>query len=353
VIGDILNPIEHGARAWAADVNSRGGVNGHPVKLLIYDDGGEPGKAVAIGRKLIEQDKVAAFYAEQAPGTLQAYLPLAEKASIPFFGACSCNPDGGKSPMMFSATLTAFKGMNWSHTMPAYLSGKKKVSIFYCREVAICSKGAEDIEKNLAPALGLQVVHTANVSMAAPDYTAEMLAAKNAGAEVIITYVENPTTLRIIRSGKRQNYTPLISTQMSFHDERAIKFGKEDAEGVMVGASMVDWNDPRMADYRAAMARYVPGGILASFGANAWVNGKFIEVLGKSFPAGEVTGADVLKALYSVKGETLGGLVPPLAFKEGEDHDRANLCAYPTVVKNGKFVQDKLTCEPGWQPTTK
>ena len=354
VIGDILAPIEHGARAWAADVNSRGGVNGHKVKLIVADDGGDPSRAVSIGRKLIEQDKIVAFYAEQAPGTLQAYIPLAEKAGIPIFGACSCNPDAAKSPNMFSATLTAFQGMNWSHTAMALKSGKKKVSIFYCREVAICSAGAKEIESKLAPSLGMEVVHTANVSMAAPDYTAEMLAAKNAGAEVIITYVENPTTIRIVRSGKRQNYTPIISSQMSFHDERAIKIGKEDAEGVLVGASMWHWDDPKMADFKAAMGKHVPDGILASFSMNSWVNGKFIEILAKQWPDQNVTGGDVIKSLYGINGETVGGLVPPLTFKEGESSDRANLCVYPTTVKNGKWVQEKdMYCQPDWKPVSK
>jgi branched-chain amino acid transport system substrate-binding protein len=354
VIGDILAPIEHGARAWSADVNARGGLNGHPVRVIIADDGGDPGKAVSIGRKLIEQDKIVAFYAEQAPGTLQVYIKLAEKAGIPIFGACSCNPDAAESPNMFSATLGAFQGMNWSHTMMAYKSGKKKLSIFYCREVAICSKGAETIEKKLAPSLGLDVVHTANVSMAAPDYTAEMLAAKNAGAEVIVTYVENPTTLRIIRSGKRQGYTPLISSQMSAHDERIFKHGKEDAEGVMIGASMFHWDDPKMADFKAAMAKYVPNGILASFSMNSWVNGKFLEILSKSWPDQGVTGKDVMNSLYAVRGETVGGLVPPLTFKEGQGNDRANLCAYPTVIKGGKFVQEpNYFCQPDWKPQTK
>lgn len=354
VIGDILAPIEHGARAWGADINARGGLNGHPVRIIIADDGGDPGKAVSIGRKLIEQDKIVAFYAEQAPGTLQVYIKLAEKAGIPIFGACSCNPDAAESPNMFSATLGAFQGMNWSHTMMAFKSGKKKLSIFYCREVAICSKGAETIEKKLAPSLGLDVVHTANVSMAAPDYTAEMLAAKNAGAEVIVTYVENPTTLRIIRSGKRQGYTPLISSQMSAHDERIFKHGKEDAEGVMIGASMFHWENPKMADFKAAMGKYVPNGILASFSMNSWVNGKFLEILSKSWPDQGVTGKDVLTSLFAVRGETVGGLVPPLTFREGQGNDRANLCAYPTVIKDGKWVQEEnYFCQPDWQPQTK
>jgi branched-chain amino acid transport system substrate-binding protein len=113
---------------------------------------------------------------------------------------------------------------------------------------------------------------------------------------------------------------------------------------------MLHWDDPRMADFKTAMAKYVPGGILASFAENSWVNGKFIEVLAKSF-GDVVTGKDFLKALHSVQGETLGGLVPPLTFKEGVDHDATNLCAYPTTIKNGKFIQEpQYFCPPGWKP---
>lgn len=106
-----------------------------------------------------------------------------------------------------------------------------------------------------------------------------------------------------------------------------------------------------MAEYRTALARYVPGGILASASEGAWVTGKMMEVLAPALPDGPVTRADFLKALYALRGETLGGLVPPLTYREGQSHDAANLCIYPIKVQGGKFVpQGGLACPPGWKP---
>src|SRR5439155_1322800 len=69
VIGAAMAPIAEGARAWVADVNARGGVDGHPVRLFQVDDGGDPGRSLAIVKRLVEQDHVQALYATHMPTT--------------------------------------------------------------------------------------------------------------------------------------------------------------------------------------------------------------------------------------------------------------------------------------------
>ncbi len=44
-------------------VNAEGGVLGQKVELVIYDDRGEAKDAIALARKLIEQDKIVALSA--------------------------------------------------------------------------------------------------------------------------------------------------------------------------------------------------------------------------------------------------------------------------------------------------
>ena len=39
--------------------NARGGVAGHPVKLIVKDTGGSPEKAVSFARQLIDEEKVS------------------------------------------------------------------------------------------------------------------------------------------------------------------------------------------------------------------------------------------------------------------------------------------------------
>src|SRR5205807_9885797 len=58
-IGQQLVPLLPAARAWISDVNARGGLNGHPVKLITGDDGGDPNRALALARRMVDEDKVA------------------------------------------------------------------------------------------------------------------------------------------------------------------------------------------------------------------------------------------------------------------------------------------------------
>ncbi|MGH9036900.1 MAG: ABC transporter substrate-binding protein, partial [Acidimicrobiia bacterium] len=127
----------------------------------------------------------------------------------------------------------------------------------------------------------------------------------------------------------------------------------DDVEGFVTAGIVPDHNvSPKLADYRAALARYVPGGRRATISAGAWVGGKLIERLGPSLPD-PATPAGFLDALHALKGETLGGLMPPTTYEAGQGHARTNLCIIPVTVRDGKFVAqhgDEFTCAPGWKP---
>ena len=48
-------------RAWVADVNANGGINGHPIKLIVDDDQGIAANAIADLQTLIQTDHIAAL----------------------------------------------------------------------------------------------------------------------------------------------------------------------------------------------------------------------------------------------------------------------------------------------------
>jgi len=45
-------------------INAAGGVNGQPVKVIIYDDESDVNKCVMAARKLLDQDRVAGWISE-------------------------------------------------------------------------------------------------------------------------------------------------------------------------------------------------------------------------------------------------------------------------------------------------
>jgi branched-chain amino acid transport system substrate-binding protein len=245
----------------------------------------------------------------------------------------------------------------WAHTIPLLtLSNVRKVSLIYCRESPSCKAGRDHlINDGLARQAGIEIVHEAQVTITAPDYTAEALAARNAGAEGFIAFMDNFSVTRLARAAHRQDWYPKFSVQYTFHDERALQNGGKDVEGFLVGATTPHWTSPRLNDFRAAMQRFVPNGVLGSFSEAAWAAGKMLEKIATGFPD-RPTSADFLKGLYALDGETLGGLMPPLTYLPGQGSDASNYCVVPMQVEGGKFVPkdgDNFSCAPGWQPVKK
>jgi branched-chain amino acid transport system substrate-binding protein len=349
VIGSNMLPSHQGARAWVADVNARGGLSGHPVRLVLSDDEGDPNKALAIARRMVEQDRVVAFFVHHGPTTVQAVLPYLEERKIPLIGSCGCAAETAGSPMNFDVGSSADWGLAWSQTLGIVaFSDKRKAALFSCREVSVCSNGRKRILV-AAKTLGIDIVYDAQVSLVAPDYTAEVLAARSAGAEALIVLIENSGIIRVARDAHRQNYFPLISGQYSAHDERFAKNGGKDVEGVVLGGGSVDWNSPGLADMRAAIKRYVPDAVLSSSLGRAWTSGKLLErasVLGGL--SDSPTSADVIRGLYALKSETLGGLIPAVTFQEGAPYE--NHCVVPFLVEpGGKYRPkdgDNWSCPP-------
>ena len=68
VIGSFTGPQASSSRqaqtvapAWEKWVNNHGGINGHPVKVVVADDGGDPAKAQAAEKTLVDQENVIAI----------------------------------------------------------------------------------------------------------------------------------------------------------------------------------------------------------------------------------------------------------------------------------------------------
>lgn len=74
-------------------VNSTGGLMGAPVELVTYDDRADAKEAMALARKLIQQDKVAAVVGGSYSTPSRAVAPVFQEEQIPFVAAYAVHPD--------------------------------------------------------------------------------------------------------------------------------------------------------------------------------------------------------------------------------------------------------------------
>ncbi len=350
-LGAAHQPSLNGLKAWVGQVNAAGGAGGHRVRLVDINDGGDSNRALSAAKQLVEQEGAIVLLGVRMVTTLPAIVSYLEARKVPVLGEATSNPASDASPMVFSPQFSAVDGTGWAHIAWARQTHFTKVAFLYCSEVISC-KTTKDAAKRMAAQVGLQPVYEAQVSIAQPDYTAEVLAARNAGADVIVCHTDAATVIRVARSAQRQGYFPGIAGNHTLHSETTLHSGGADLEGAVMGSPTAEWqNSPLMADFRDAMDRFVPGGEKGATGTIVWAAGKLLEKMAPAFPA-KPTPADVLTGLYAFRGETLGGIVPPLTFPVGP-HDRVNQCAVAVMVKGGKFVAiggtEHFECAPGWK----
>jgi len=78
------DPEDKTLRLYVNRINQAGGVNGRPIQLIIYDDGGDANRARTFATRLIEDDRVVAMVGGTTTGTTMAMRPVFEDARIPF-----------------------------------------------------------------------------------------------------------------------------------------------------------------------------------------------------------------------------------------------------------------------------
>ena len=336
-IGGLTNVARRDAlAAWAKSVNARGGINGHPVKLLIGDDGGNESKSLSLVRDFVE-NKHAVAIVSYSGGTATAVGNYAASRKVPIIGGQTIEAIWTTNPMLFP-TDPAPDGHMYGVARGAADGGKKKVATLYCTEVPACQENNELFVKH-AKALGLQVVYQGRISFAQPGYTAECLQARNSGADAVFGITENSSTIRLAQSCGRQAYKPTFLLPVGNDSFTQVP----ELDGSYASVNNFPWflhsGSPALDEYGQALKRYAPhllSGKNNNYGAAGWVSGKLFEKAAEGV-SDDPTSAEVLDGLWRMKGETLGGLIVPCTFTRGKATPET-FCNYTVQVTGGKWL---------------
>ena len=340
-----------GTQAWVRLVNDGGGIEGHLVKVISADDGGDPARAKANAKDLIERQGAVAFLADYSPITRSAYSDYIREKQVPVLGGDQATVEFHSNPMYFPAgSFSAV--LVYGAVVEAAKVGKKRLAFLYCAEIPDCQT-ASDWARQAAEQHGMQLVYTTKISLAQPDYTAECLQAKRFEADVVYPLGDPNTFGRFTRSCDRQNYHPLYINAHSEQDQGMAS--DTGLQGGLLGAQpQVPWflhsETPAIAAYRAAKEKYAPGAKEGQDVMVGWVSGKMVEkalLAARPLP-GVIKSADVLRGLWTFSGETLLGLVPPMSFTRGQPAAIGN-CWFTTSVIQGKWTAPNgasPSCEP-------
>lgn len=232
-------------------------------------------------------------------------------------------------------------------------TGSTKLAGFACSDFALCdnfdqSWGKADVLKKA----GFQSVARGRPSMTQPDYTAQCLAAEQAGAEVLLFGMDTSAIRRFAGDCARQGYRPLLSTA----DLLALPSLPLDpnVDGMVIGTKMAPFTDTRVPGVKEcydAFAKFAPGTEVSGSHVNGWIIGEYFAAAAANLPDNP-TPTDVENGVYAIKNDNLKGMTYPITMTRGQPQAR-QLCYGAVVIKERKYSTlpgPSLYCEKNGKP---
>jgi branched-chain amino acid transport system substrate-binding protein len=201
-VGATLSPILQGGQLWVKMINSRGGLNGQPIQLLVFDDAGDPARHRAQVQEAVERQGIVAMLNNAEPITGQGSVEYITQKRIPIIGNTGAETWSYSTPMIFpqqSAADFIIEAIIASGADVLVPQGKTKLGTVMCAEVSACRDG-EHVFSEHAKSLGFEYVYKGQASLAQPDFTAECLAARNAGVQSLLIFLDTQSLTRFAAS---------------------------------------------------------------------------------------------------------------------------------------------------------
>ena len=320
-------------------VNARGGVAGHKVKLIVKDTGGSPEKAVSFARQLIDEEKVFAILGPSTSGETMAVKGIAEEAKTLLVSLAAAevivNP---VAPHVFK---TAQKD---SHAAALIFQDMKKRGItriaVFSSNTGFGKAGKEQIAR-LAPEYGIQIVLDEVYDKAATDLSAEATKLKGTNAQAVLNWSIEPAQSILVKNIRQLGLTMPIYQSHGFGNLAYVKAAGSAAEGVifplgrLAVADALPAGNPQKAvlvAYRDAyQKRY--GEEVSGFGGYAWDAFQLLAA------AVEKVGLDRAKVRATLEN-TQGFVGQSGVFRfSAADHNGLGMDSFEMLtVKDGKFV---------------
>jgi branched-chain amino acid transport system substrate-binding protein len=193
--------MRDGVRLATKEINAAGGINGNMIVLVERDDEAKNERGVQIAQELINNEKVVATLGYINTGVALASQRFYQDAKIPVMNNVAT---GSILTKQFPNAPENYIFRNGApDNIQAPMIAKEAVEKRGLKKVAILADstnygqlGREDLEKALK-GYGVTPVAVEKFNIGDVDMTSQLLKAKNAGADVILTYAIGPELAQI------------------------------------------------------------------------------------------------------------------------------------------------------------
>jgi branched-chain amino acid transport system substrate-binding protein len=272
-------PEKKTAEMIVEEINKQGGINGHPIELVVYDDESDATKCNILVKKLIKKDEVPVIVGPSGSGQSLSVVSVAEESQVPLI-SCAAS----------YKIVTPIESRKWvfkvagsdSHVVGKLYDqmkskGIKKIAIMTASD-GFGGSGREELLR-LAGENGLEVVADERYNPQDTDLSAQLTKIRAAQPQAIVNWSTGPTQILAVKNWRDLGMSsiPLYQSH-GFGSRKNLQLAGEAAEGVLLALARVNVGpllseqDPQkkviMEYTKAYEERYKEP--ISSFGGHAW-----------------------------------------------------------------------------------
>lgn len=320
------------AKAYVNYVNSLGGVYGRKLVLQVGDDSFDVVKDQTVCQRLVPQ--VFALTAGFATADTGCY-PLMKSSGIPVVGPIVFDPRIYALPNAFVPQPDSYSNLLPALQMALHPGIKK---------VWLCEQNVPGIAAQAAPeahaweSLGVQVLNLPPLASSAPDYTAAVVQAKDAGAQAVDCFSPDAqVTAQVAQAMAQQGWNPPVKMGYSIYSSAFQSLAGSAANGWSTAVQVPTLDSAQFLSTAAGKLyrKWAGSTPQTSYDYYGWEYMDLaVQALVKAGP--DLTRAGYVAALKGIHQFTAGGMIPP--FDPGNKGEPTTCLAMMQIV-NGAPTQ--------------
>ena len=343
--------MRDGVRLAATEINAKGGILGRKIELIERDDEGQPPRGATVSQELINKEKVVATVGFINTGVSLASQRFYQEAKIPVLNNVATGSIVTKQFLSPEFADNYIFRTSANDTIQSAMIVNEAIDNRKFTKVAILADstnygqlGREDLEKALA-AKNIKPVAVEKFNVKDVDMTAQLLKAKEAGAQAILTYAIGPELAQIANGMEKLGWkVPMIGSWTLSMGNFIDNAGKNGEGARMPQTFIQEPNSPkRKAFIDAYLKAYNPpnGRIPSPVSAAQGYDSMYI-LAAAIKQAGNTDGVKIREALENLK-EKIDGVVT--TYDHPYTHDNHEAITKDMVVmgevKDGHVVRAK------------
>ncbi len=251
-------PEKNTAVMLEEQINKAGGINGHPIEIIVEDTKSDETQAVLSAKKLLENDKVLAIIGPSTTGESMAVIPIMNNAETPLISCAAGAP----------ITLPV-KERFWIFKTPQYDLSAVEAIYEYMKKHGISKIGIITISTGfgdagrkalleIAPKYGITIAADERYGPKDSDMTTQLTKIKAAGAQAVINWSVGPGQVIVTKNWDALKLGIPLYHSHGWGSKKNIELAGKAAEGVIAPLGrLVVWDRlPDKHPQKALLKKY-------------------------------------------------------------------------------------------------